>query len=206
MALAIKSFTARRAYRGITQHFLDRGRVLKTVFCPTRRIEYVLYYRQRTAEADTSIRLETELRRICPTHTGWLSWEETPPFTVEERSMQRAQILENIGLTAVVSLAQGLGSKPVRTAFRSPWQNGIAERWVGSCRRDLLDHVIVLHERHLKRLLREYLRYYHEDRTHLGLAKDTPQGRPIAVTLRQGGRIQSAPRIGGLHHRYTVAA
>src|SRR5215472_21492 len=106
----------------------------------------------------------------------------------------------------VVSFAKGLGSKPVRTAFRSPWQNGIAERWVGSCRRDLLDHVIVLHERHLKRLLREYLRYYHEDRTHLGLAKDTPQGRPIAVTLRQGGRIQSAPRIGGLHHRYTVAA
>ena len=106
----------------------------------------------------------------------------------------------------VVSFAKGLGSKPVRNAFRSPWQNGIAERWVGSCRRDLLDHVIVLHERHLKRLMREYLRYYHEDRTHLGLAKDTPQGRPIAVTLRQGGRIQSAPRIGGLHHRYTVAA
>ena len=64
----------------------------------------------------------------------------------------------------------------------------------------------LLHERHLKRLMREYLRYYHEDRTHLGLAKDTPQGRPIAVTLREGGRIQSAPRIGGLHHRYTVAA
>jgi putative transposase len=106
----------------------------------------------------------------------------------------------------VVSFAKGLGSKPVRTAFRNPWQNGIAERWVGSCRRDLLDHVIVLHERHLKRLMREYLRYYHEDRTHLGLAKDTPQGRPIAVTLREGGRIQSAPRIGGLHHRYTVAA
>ena len=91
----------------------------------------------------------------------------------------------------VVSFAKGLGSKPVRTAFRSPWQNGIAERWVGSCRRDLLDHVIVLHERHLKRLMREYLRYYHEDRTHLGLAKDTPQGRPIAATLREGGRVQS---------------
>jgi transposase InsO family protein len=74
----------------------------------------------------------------------------------------------------VVSTVKDLGSEPVRTAFRSPWQNGVAERWVGSCRRELLDHVIVLNERHLKRLLSEYLRYYHEDRTHLGLAKDTP--------------------------------
>ena len=55
-----------------------------------------------------------------------------------------------------------------RTAFRSPWQNGIAERWVGSCRRDLLDHMVALNERHLKRLLSEYVRYHYEDRTHLG--------------------------------------
>ena len=59
----------------------------------------------------------------------------------------------------VVSFAKGMGSEPVRTAFRSPWQNGVAERWVGSCRRDLLDHVIVLNERHLKRLVAEYVRY-----------------------------------------------
>ena len=71
------------------------------------------------------------------------------------------------------------------TAFRSPWQNGVAG-WVGSCRRDLLDHVIVLNERHLKRLMREYIRYYHGDRTHLGLAKDTPQGRPVARDSADG--------------------
>jgi len=53
-----------------------------------------------------------------------------------------------------------MGSQAVRTAFRSPWQNGVAERWVGSCRRDLLDHVIILNERHLKRLMAEYVRYY----------------------------------------------
>src|SRR6266849_6554004 len=80
----------------------------------------------------------------------------------------------------VISAAKNLGTEPVRTAFRSRWQNGVAERWVGSCRRDLLDHVIVLNERHLKRLMREYIRYYHEDRTHLGLAKDTPDGRAVA--------------------------
>jgi len=69
----------------------------------------------------------------------------------------------------VVSAVRDMGSEPIRTAFRSPWQNGVAERWVGSCRRDLLDHVIILNERHLKRLMSAYLHYYHEDRTHLGL-------------------------------------
>ena len=53
-----------------------------------------------------------------------------------------------------------LGSELIRTGYRSPWQNGVAERWVGSCRRDLLDHVIVLNESHLRRLLRDYLQYY----------------------------------------------
>ena len=106
----------------------------------------------------------------------------------------------------VICAAKNLGTEPVRTAFRSPWQNGVAERWVGSCRRDLLDHVIVLNEGHLKRLLREYIRYYHEDRTHLGLAKDTPVGRPVASDSAHGNGIQSFARLGGLHHRYAVAA
>ena len=94
----------------------------------------------------------------------------------------------------------------MQTSIQSPWQNGVAERWVGSCRRDLLDHVIVLNERHLKRLMAEYVRYYHEDRTHLGLAKDTPEGRPAAIRSAEGDRTQSFPRLGGLHHRYAVAA
>jgi transposase InsO family protein len=71
----------------------------------------------------------------------------------------------------VVSAVKEMGSEPTRTAFGSPWQNGVAERWVGNCRRDSLDHVIVVNERHLKRLMSSYLLYYHEDRTHLGLAR-----------------------------------
>jgi transposase InsO family protein len=106
----------------------------------------------------------------------------------------------------VVNSAKAMGSEPLRTAFRSPWQNGVAERWVGSCRRDLLDHVIVLNERHLKRLLSEYVAYYHEDRTHLGLTKDTPAGRPAAILSAVDSQIRSFPRLGGLHHRYAVAA
>jgi len=106
----------------------------------------------------------------------------------------------------VISVVRDMGSQPTRTAFRSPWQNGVAERWVGSCRRDLLEHVIVLNERHLKRLMGEYVLYYHEDRTHLGLAKDTPAGRLTAIPSGAGREIQSLPRLGGLHHRYAVAA
>ena len=106
----------------------------------------------------------------------------------------------------VVSTVKAIGSQPVRTAFRSPWQNGIAERWVGSVRRDLLDHVIVLNERHLRRLLKDYVRYYHEDRTHLGLGKDTPGGRVAASGPSNRHKVISLPRLDGLHHRYTVAA
>ncbi len=66
----------------------------------------------------------------------------------------------------------------LRTNFRSPWQNGVAERWVGTCRRELLDHVIVLNADHLRRLLRDFRDYYHTDRTHLALGKDRRVGAP----------------------------
>jgi transposase InsO family protein len=90
-----------------------------------------------------------------------------------------------------------------RTSIRSPWQNGVAERWVGSCRRELLDHVIPLNTRHLKRLLSDYVSYYHEDRTHLGLRKESPTGRSRSTAH---GRVVSFCRVGGLHHRYDRAA
>ena len=105
----------------------------------------------------------------------------------------------------VIEAVQAFGSKPVRTSFHSPWQNGIAERWVGSCRRDLLDHVIPMNERHLRRLVSDYIRYYHEDRTHLGLQKQTPAGREIAIA-RNSSLVVSLSRIGGLHHRYERVA
>jgi putative transposase len=92
---------------------------------------------------------------------------------------------------------------PVRTSCGSPWQNGVAEGWVESCRRDLLDHMIAMNERHLQRLLAEYLGYYHEDRTHLGLGKGTPNGRTRSWV---SGSIVCQERLGGLHHRYDRAA
>jgi len=103
----------------------------------------------------------------------------------------------------VLLAVRSLKIDPVRTSFESPWQNGVAERWVESCRRDLLDHTIAMNERHLKRLLSEYVRYYHEDRTHLGLGKGTPNGRSRALA---SGRVLAHERLGGLHHRYDRVA
>jgi transposase InsO family protein len=103
---------------------------------------------------------------------------------------------------SVVSAVKAFGIKPARTSYRSPWQNGVAERWIGSVRRELLDHVVVLGERHLRRLLGEYVAYYHDDRTHLGLEKATPAGRPVEQRPDGEANIVAQARVGGLHHRY----
>jgi putative transposase len=88
--------------------------------------------------------------------------------------------------------------KEVITAPRSPWQNAFVERLIGSIRRECLDHVVVLSQRHLRRLLTNYFAYYHYSRTHLALAKDAPKGRAIMSR----GKIVAIPQLGGLHHRY----
>ena len=95
---------------------------------------------------------------------------------------------------------KSLGIEEVLTAPRSPWQNAFVERVIGSIRRECLDHVIVLNERHLRRILREYLDYYHTCRTHLSLNKDSP--KPRTVQPPDMGKVTSFPLVGGLHHRY----
>ena len=136
----------------------------------------------------TSMWIVQQLREAFP-------FEPAPRFLIFDRDAK-------YGLEVQAAI-RSLRMKPVRTCFESLWQNGVAERWVESCRRDLLNHIIALNERHLKRLLSEYVRYYHEDRTHLGLGKGTPYGRIRAVA---SGRIVSHERLGGLHHRYDRAA
>ena len=80
---------------------------------------------------------------------------------------------------AVITFLSAAGLKPKRTSLQSPSQNGTAERWIGSCRRQILDHVIALDERHLLRLVRDYVSYYHQDRIHDSLEKDTPDKHAI---------------------------
>src|ERR1700739_1665400 len=123
-----------------------------------------------------------------PPTAGWIiqqlreafPYQSAPRFLICDRDAK-------YGLQVPVA-QRYLAISPVRTAFHSPWQNGIGERWVESCRHDLLDHVIALNERHLKRLLSDYVRYYHEDRTHLGLRKETPAGR---VRFTERGTVGS---------------
>ena len=105
--------------------------------------------------------------------------------------------------TEVPTAIRLMGIKPVQTTIGCPWQNGIAERWIGNCRRELLDHVIVINQSHLKRLLASYVDYYHQDRTHCGLEKQTPEKR-TRCTAR--GMVVAWPRVGGLHHRYERVA
>jgi len=90
------------------------------------------------------------------------------------------------------------GINEIVTAYRSPWQNGYCEKVIGSIRREFLDHVIVMNENHLRRLLNEYFHYYNFQRTHLGLNKDSPVSRPIQSI----GNIERIPVANGLHIYY----
>jgi len=92
--------------------------------------------------------------------------------------------------------AMGIRDKPIAPA--SPWQNSFAERLIGSIRRECVDHIVVLGEVHLRRILQTYACYYNKIRTHRSLDKDAPVSRPVQPT----GSIKSHPILGGLHHHY----
>ena len=92
----------------------------------------------------------------------------------------------------------------VVSAKQSPWQNPYAERVIGSFRRECLNHVIVLSESHLRRILRGYVAYYNDSRPHMSLSGNSPMGRDVEPPTR--GQVVTIPQVGGLHHRYTRAA
>ena len=93
-----------------------------------------------------------------------------------------------------------MGINEVLTAARSPWQSPYVERLIGSIRRECLDHIVVLGEESLRRMLRSYIEYYHDSRCHLGLNKDSPEHREVQSSDK--GRIVEIPKVSGLHHRY----
>jgi hypothetical protein len=136
----------------------------------------------------TSTWIIQQLREAFPFGTA-------PRFLIHDRDAKYG--------TEVPAAIRSWSTNALRTSFASPWQNGVTESWMGSCRRELLEHAIALNERHLKRLLSEYVSYHHEDRTHLGLGKETPGCRTRCVT---SGRVVSHDRLGRLQHRYDRAA
>ncbi len=119
-------------------------------------------------------------------------WETAPSYLLRDR--------DAVYGCAFRDRVAGLGITEVPTAPRSPWQNPYVERLIGSVRRECLDHVVVLNERHLHHILGKYFDYYHRTRTHLSLGKDSPRSRPIQP--RAAGEIVELPEVGGLHHRY----
>jgi len=96
--------------------------------------------------------------------------------------------------------ARMLDIRETVTTPRSPWQNAYAERVIGSIRRECLDHIVVIGERHLREILSNYVDYYNETRTHLALAKDASE--PRSAQAPSQGRVVEVPRVGGLHHEY----
>jgi transposase InsO family protein len=117
-------------------------------------------------------------------------WEMAPRYMIRDRDR-----IYGIVVTRRLR-AMGIRDKPIAPA--SPWQNGFAERLIGSIRRECLDHVIVLGEAHLRRILKNYAAYYNGVRTHRSLQKDAPVSRPV----QQTGVISSRAILGGLHHLY----
>src|ERR1700676_1985031 len=117
-------------------------------------------------------------------------WNEAPRYMIRDRDRIYGAVVRRR------LRAMGIRDKPIAPA--SPWQNGFAERLIGSIRRECVDHIIVLGEMHLRRILRFYARYYNEIRTHRSLDKDAPVTRPVQ---RFGVTISRAV-LGGLHHHY----
>ena len=118
-------------------------------------------------------------------------WDDAPRYLLHDRDGT---------FTGLAAAAQAMAIADVRTAPRSPWQNPYVERFIGSVRRECLDHVIIFTAAGLRRVLTAYVTYYQQSRTHLALDKDAPASR--AVSPPTAGRIIAMPQFGGLHHRY----
>ena len=117
-------------------------------------------------------------------------WDEAPGYLIRDRDGSYGEVF--------VRRVRAMGIRDRPISPRSPWQNGYAERLIGSIRRECIDHVIVFGECHLRHLLRSYLDYYNETRTHLSLDKDAPISRAIQAV----GLVVGRPVLGGLHHQY----
>ena len=117
-------------------------------------------------------------------------WDGAPRYMIRDR--------DPIYGTVVTRRLRTMGIRDKPTAPASPWQNGFAERLIGSIRRECLDHVIVSGEAHMRRILKSYARYYNGVRTHRSLNKDAPVSRPV----QRSGFISSHAILGGLHHHY----
>ena len=134
-----------------------------------------------------------------PTAT-WVAQQITEAFPWDSAPRNVIRDRDSVYGALVRARIKAMGIEEVVTAPRSPWQNPYVERMIGSIRRECLDHLIIIDERHLRRILASYFDYYHRSRTHLSLGKDSPI--PRLVESAKAGKIIALPQVGGLHHRY----
>src|ERR1700682_2809593 len=127
---------------------------------------------------------------IANQFTEACGWDQAPRYLIRDRDGVFGELF--------VRRLRSMGIRDRPTSPRSPWQNGFAERLIGSIRRECLDHVVVFGERHLRHILQSYMKYYNEVRTHLSLEKDAPVSRAVKLA----GTILCRPVLGGLHHQY----
>jgi transposase InsO family protein len=150
----------------------------------------VILRHQRRKLISLTVTINPTAEWIARQITDAFPWNEAPNYLIRDRDGSYGH--------AVMGRLAAMGIRDHPTAAQSPWQNGHAERLIGSIRRECLNHVVVFGEAHLRRILVAYVGYYNEDRTHLSLGKDSPAHRPI----HQYGQIAAWPILGGLHHQY----
>src|ERR1700704_3249365 len=150
----------------------------------------VILRRERRRLISLSVTANPTAEWIARQITDAFPWDEAPDYLIRDRDASYGQ--------AVTKRLTAMGIRDHPTAARSPWQNGYAERLIGSIRRECLDHAVVFGEAHLRRILAPYASYYNAFRTHLSLGKDSPGRRPIQWL----GQLVARPILSGLHHHY----
>ena len=164
--------------------------VVPTATCRLLFVHVILAHERRrvvhvaVTDHPTAAWTAQQLREAFP-------WDRAPRYLIRDRDH---------AFDGWTETAKTMGIDELLTAPRSPWQNAYAERFIGSARRECLDHVIVFSAPGLQRLMKLYCAYYEQSRTHLSLNKDAPIPRPIAAP--GDGRVVAIPQVGGLHHRY----
>ena len=128
----------------------------------------------------------------------WATQQLRNAFSDEEPLKFLIRDRDSIFGEAFTHSVKALGIRPILIAYQSPWQNGYCERLIGSIRRECLDHLIIMNESHLRRILQSYICYYNTQRTHLGINKDSPQRREVQAE----GEIDRVAAANGLHHYY----
>ncbi len=155
-------------------------------------MEFIVLHQERRQVVHCGVTANPTAAWVAQQITEAFPWDSAPRYVIRDR--------DSVYGALVRARIEAMGIEEVVTATRSPWEYPFVERMIGSIRRECLDHLIVIDEQHLRRILASYFDYYHRSRTHLSLGKDSPVHRPVENA--KAGEVIALPQVGGLHHRY----